>query len=251
VVKVPRFDDQLDSDLPRAPPLRARLSSGGFDAHSFKLEVTSMGSAIAGTDGTSSGGGPLMELKSNVRGMAVALGVLWAIEIVDTLILGSSLQGFGIRPRTFFGLIGVVTAPLLHAGFGHLIANSLPFVILGSLVRSRGRTTFFEATVVIALVAGAGTWLLGAAGTNHIGASSIIFGWFGFLLFSGIYTRSIATVAIAGAVFLFYGGLIWGVLPGRPGVSWQGHLFGFLGGWLAARALAWSDGDAKALASTR
>jgi membrane associated rhomboid family serine protease len=190
-------------------------------------------------------GGPIAEMKANLRGMAMALALLWGLEIVDTFVLGSRLQQFGVRPRTLFGLLGVLTEPFLHGGFAHLLANSLPFLILGSLVRARGRTVMLEATVVIALVAGLGTWLIGGAGSNHIGASGIIFGWFGFLLFSGWYARSLASVAIAFAVLLLYGGMIWGVLPGKAGISWQGHLFGFVGGWLAARAVAWAGSDAK------
>lgn len=186
--------------------------------------------------------GPLAELGRNVRGMSLALALLWAIEIVDTVALHSSLQRHGIHPRSASGLWGVLTAPFLHAGWGHLSANSIPFLVLGGLARARGRLAFLEATVVIALIGGAGTWLFGGAGTNHIGASGVIFGWFGFLVFSAWYARSLADVVVAALVVFLYGGLIWGVLPGQPGVSWQGHLFGFLGGWLAAKAIAWSHG---------
>ncbi|MEY3012890.1 MAG: hypothetical protein RIT45_1625 [Pseudomonadota bacterium] len=193
--------------------------------------------------------GPLAELRSNVRGMLGLLGVLWTIEIVDTVLLGSRLQRHGIHPRSLGGLIGVLTAPFLHGGWSHLIANSLPLLVLGGLVRARGRTQFLEVTVVVAAVAGAGAWLFGGAGSNHIGASGVIFGWFGYLLFAGWYARSLGDVAVAALVFLFYGGLVWGVLPGQPGVSWQSHLFGFLGGWLAAKAMAWSDGSGREVAS--
>lgn len=189
--------------------------------------------------------GPIGGLVGHVKSMSLGLGLLWLIEIVDTFLLGSRLQRHGIHPRSLEGLLGVVTAPLLHGGWGHLVSNSIPFLLLGGLVRVRGRTVFFEATVVIALVAGLGTWLLGAAGSNHIGASGVIFGWFGYLLFGAWYARSLGDVVVAALVFFIYGGLIWGVLPGQPGVSWQSHLFGFLGGWLAAKAIAWST-DAPA-----
>lgn len=180
-------------------------------------------------------------LSAVLRPVLGGLALLWAIELADTLVLGDTLQRHGIRPRTLSGLWGVLTSPFLHADFGHLIANSGPFVVLGALLRGRGAVAFFESTVVIALVAGLGTWLTGGAGTNHIGASGVIFGWFGYLLLAGWYERSIATVLTSVAVGVAYGGMIWGVLPTRPGVSWQGHLFGFLGGWLAAKLVAWSS----------
>ena len=163
-----------------------------------------------------------------------------AIEIVDTILLGSSLQRHGIHPRTLSGLWGIVTAPFLHGGWGHLISNTGPLLVLGTLVVARGRLVFAEATTVIGLIAGVGTWLTGASGSNHIGASSILFGWFGYLVLSGWIARSFVDIAVSVVVALLYGSIVWGVLPGQPGVSWQGHLFGLIGGLVAARAVAWA-----------
>ncbi len=188
--------------------------------------------------------GPLARLGANVRAMGWLLAALWAIEIVDTILLGSSLQRQGIRPRSVAGLWGVITAPLLHGGWGHLLSNSGPLLVLGTLVLSRGRLVFAEATTVIALIAGLGTWLTGSAGSNHIGASSVIFGWFGYLVLAGWIARSWIDVAVAFVVAFLYGGIVWGVLPGQPGVSWQGHLFGLIGGLVAAKAVAWAHGTA-------
>lgn len=180
-----------------------------------------------------------------VRPLLIGLAILWVIELVDTFILNNSLQSHGIHPRKISGLWGILFSPFLHGGFGHLIANSGPFVVLGTLVRGRGKVRFLEATVVIMVVGGLGTWLTGGANSNHIGASGVIFGWFGYLLLAGWYERSMVTLGTSAIVGIVYGGMLWGVLPSRPGVSWQGHLFGFLGGWLAAKLIAWSAGEDK------
>jgi len=202
-----------------------------------------MPSNIAKTGNTALLGKEAESLSAVVKPLLVGLGVLWAIELVDTFVLGSSLQRHGIHPRKLSGLWGVLFSPFLHGGFGHLIANSAPFVVLGALVRGRGKVRFLEATVVIAIVGGLGTWLTGGSNSNHIGASGVIFGWFGYLLLAGWYERSMVTIGTSVVVGVVYGGMIWGVLPTRPGVSWQGHLFGFLGGWLAAKLIAWSAGE--------
>jgi len=174
-------------------------------------------------------------ITASFRSMFMALAGLWVIELIDTFLLGSRLQRYGIHPWSLQGLWGVLTAPLLHGGWSHLIANSMPFVVLGGLVRTRGEGRFWSVSLLIILVGGAGTWLFGGTGTNHIGASGLIFGWFGYLLLAGWYERSLSTAAISIVVGGLYGGMIWGVLPIRAGVSWQGHLFGFIGGWLAAK----------------
>ena len=175
--------------------------------------------------------------------MAIAVAGLWVIELLDTFLLGSRLQRHGIHPWSVDGLWGIASSPFLHGGWSHLIANSMPFVILGGLVHTRGPGRFWSVSLLIALVGGLGTWLFGGVGTNHIGASGLIFGWFGFLVFAGWYERSLKTAAISVVVALLYGGMIWGVLPIRVGVSWQGHLFGFVGGWLSAKLSAPSGAD--------
>ncbi len=190
-------------------------------------------------------------MRAVAQPVLIGLAVLWAIELVDTLVLGSSLQRHGIHPREVSGLWGVLLSPFLHGGFGHLIANSGPFVVLGCLVRGRGKVPFLEASAVIIVVGGLGTWLTGGAHSNHIGASGLIFGWLGYLLLAGWYERSMVTIATSVVVGVIYGGMIWGVLPTRPGVSWQGHLFGFLGGWLAAKLIAWSSKEDRAALAKR
>lgn len=180
------------------------------------------------------------------RSSLLWLAGLWGIEIVDTLLLGSRLQRHGIHPRAVDGLIGVLCAPWLHGGWGHLLANSVPFVVLGTLVRLRGFAKFAGVTAIVVALGGLGTWLTGGSQTNHIGASGLIFGWFGYLLLAGWYERSLLTALVSVVVGFLYGGMIWGVLPTRPGVSWQGHLFGFAAGWLAAK---WLSGRGRAAGS--
>ncbi len=162
------------------------------------------------------------------------LGIMWAVEILDLLPF-IHLDRFGIRPRSVAGLAGIVCAPFLHAGFGHLIANSFPFVILGGIVLLGGRAVFWRVTIFVTLAGGLGVWLFAGRFTNHIGASGLIFGYLGFLLARGFFEKSLTWILTACAILVVYGGLLFGVLPIRAGVSWQGHLFGFLAGVAAAR----------------
>ncbi|WP_052460859.1 rhomboid family intramembrane serine protease [Microbacterium gorillae] len=163
------------------------------------------------------------------------VALLWISEIVDT-VLAHRLDQFGIRPRTGEGLLGILWAPLLHAGFPHLIANTGPVLVLLFVVMLSGPAAAVRATTVIWLVGGAGTWLIGASGSVHIGASGLVFGWVTYLVLRGIFTRRVMQVVVGIGVLLLYGGVLWGVFPGQPGVSWQMHLFGAIGGVLAAVA---------------
>ena len=165
------------------------------------------------------------------------VALLWLIELADVL-LPAQLDDEGIRPRSEDGLWGILWAPLLHAGWGHLIANSLPLLVLGFLVFLSGIGRALAATAVIWVVGGLGTWLIAPEHTIHIGASVIVFGWLTYLMLRGIFARSEAQIALGAVVLILYGGALWGVLPGQPGISWQGHLFGAIGGGLAAWWLA-------------
>ena len=164
------------------------------------------------------------------------LGVMWAVEILDLLPF-IHLDRFGIRPRSAAGLAGIVCAPFLHAGFGHLIANSLPFVMLGGIVLLGGRRVFWRVTLFVTLAGGLGVWLFAGRFTNHVGASGLIFGYLGFLLARGYFEKSMPWMLAACAILIAYGGLLFGVLPIHAGISWQGHLFGLLAGIGAARLL--------------
>ncbi|WP_101523565.1 rhomboid family intramembrane serine protease [Nocardioides houyundeii] len=161
------------------------------------------------------------------------VALLWLIELLDTG-LNNRLDREGIRPGSPDGLSGVLFAPLLHVGFDHLAANTVPLLVLGFLILLSGVGQWLAVTATVWIIGGLGTWLLGGAGTVHLGASLLVFGWLAFLLVRGIFTRRPGQIALGVLLFLVYGSLLWGVLPGQPGVSWQGHLFGALGGLLAA-----------------
>jgi len=164
--------------------------------------------------------------------------VLWLLEALDQIFWRCGLDMFGIRPRTLAGLARIPIAPFLHAGFGHLIANTMPLLILCWLVLLRGARDLAVVTAVSALVSGLGIWLFGASNSIHIGASGLIFGYFGYLVARGYFERSFTALLLAVIALILYGGILMGALPGQPGVSWQGHLFGFAGGILAAYLLA-------------
>lgn len=163
------------------------------------------------------------------------IALIWLIEVVDWLIFNGTMDGLGIRPRTVDGLSGILFAPLLHGGFAHLAANTLPLALLGWLILSTRRLPNFAIiSVIIVLIAGVGTWLIGRTGSVHLGASGLVFGYFGFLLAIAYFEKSFQALALAIVVIFLYGGMIWGILPQNNGISWQSHLFGFFGGGTAA-----------------
>jgi membrane associated rhomboid family serine protease len=179
-------------------------------------------------------------LRSEVRGQFLVLGgtlaLLWLIEIVDVLVFRGRLEELGIKPRTVGGLVGIPLHPFLHAGFGHLEANTVGLLFPGLFVVNRRRRDFFLVWVSATLVGGAGTWLIGAAGSDHVGASGVVMGLMGFLVARGLFERRF--LAILGSIamaILWGGGILGGLFPGDPHISWQVHLFGLLGGVLAAR----------------
>lgn len=160
--------------------------------------------------------------------------VLWIIHFVDTwLMQGGLKQRFGIQPRTSFNPLNFLIAPLLHVNFAHLIGNSVPLFVLGALVLVQGQLTFWLTTLFVMLVAGISTWFLGKPNSLHVGASGVILGYFGYILANVFFRPDLATILVATVVVVLYIGLIWQILP-RKGVSFTGHLFGFLGGILAA-----------------
>lgn len=178
------------------------------------------------------------EFQAQAKILGSFLGIFWIVEIIDVYVFRGRLDIFGIIPHNIIGLRGILLAPFLHGNFNHLIANSIPFVILGWLVMLQETSDFFIVTALTMLVGGLGVWVFGYPGSIHIGASILIFGYLGFLLLRGYFQRNFASIFISVVVGLLYGGTVWGVLPSQPGISWQGHLFGFLGGILAARMIA-------------
>lgn len=166
------------------------------------------------------------------------LALIWAVELINWLLFNHRLTAYGIIPRDPRGLIGLVTAPLLHASPQHALGNSLPLLILGGLVALSGRKIFLWATAIIAIGGGLGVWIT-ARRALHIGASGLIFGYFAFLLARAWHERSLFSLLLALSALVLYGGMFWGVLPqaAHPDVSWEAHLFGFLAGTTASAVL--------------
>ena len=176
------------------------------------------------------------QLKSSAYLILGLILVIWAVELVN-LLLGHQLNVLGILPRTVAGLPGIVLSPFLHNGIGHVLLNTIPLIILGGLVILHGPRVFVEVSLVVILVTGVGVWIFGRSG-YHVGASGLIFGYFGFLVGRGWYERSVSSILIAVVTIVLYGGMLWGLLPLRNGVSWEAHLFGLLAGILAARLVS-------------
>ncbi|MEZ0385249.1 MULTISPECIES: rhomboid family intramembrane serine protease [Mycobacteriaceae] len=180
------------------------------------------------------------------------VALLYLIEAVDQL-GGHGLDRNGIRPLQSDGLWGVLFAPLLHANWAHLLANTGPALVLGFLMTLAGQTRFLLATAIVWLVGGLGTWLIGNVGsacgpTDHIGASGLIFGWLAFLVVFGWFTRRLWQIVVGLVVLVLYGGILWGAVPVLNvcgGVSWQGHLCGAIAGILAAYLLSGPERNAR------
>ena len=180
------------------------------------------------------------------------VALLYLIEIADQL-SGHALDRNGIRPLETDGLKGILFAPLLHADWGHLLANTVPALVLGFLVTLAGMSRFVWATAIIWILGGLGTWLIGGLGscalpTNHIGASGLIFGWLTFLLVFGWLTRHLWQIVVSLVVMFVYGGVLLGAVPVLDrcgGVSWQGHLCGAIAGVLAAYWLSGPELEAR------
>ena len=177
-------------------------------------------------------------LKVRATILAALVGSMCAEELVDTALFGGGLDRFGIHPRTLRGLFGIPLAPFLHSGFGHLLANTAPLVVLGFFIMLRRKRDLLFVTLASTLIGGIGVWLFGGTNTVHLGASTVVFGYLGFLLSRGIFERRFWSILGSLVVFFLYGGALFGVLPGRAGISWEGHLFGLIGGVLAAWKMA-------------
>ncbi|MGV9826659.1 rhomboid family intramembrane serine protease [Gordonia sp. NPDC003429] len=187
---------------------------------------------------TSTAGGPRPLWQRSVIVMAAIVALLVVIEAIDAA-THYDLDRAGIEPRQVDGLDGILWAPFLHANFEHLFANLIPGVVLGFLLLMTRR--FLIVTAIVWVVSGVGVWLFAPPYTVTVGASGIIFGWLTFLLVRGLFNRDFWQVALGVLLFVVYGSVLWGLFPGEVGVSWQGHLFGAVGGVLAAWFLADRD----------
>lgn len=160
------------------------------------------------------------------------VAIFWVTQVIKYL-TGVTLAGWGILPRSVDGLIGIITAPLIHANFEHLIANTLPFFVLNCLLFIFYEKKAFTYLFLIWLTAGLFTWIIGRY-ASHIGASGIIYGLASFLVFGGILSKNWKLILVSIFVLVFYSGLIWGIFPTERHISWEGHLAGALSGLLWA-----------------
>ena len=167
------------------------------------------------------------------------LATIWVVFILELVF--PWLQAFGIHPLDVSSLPLIFTSPLLHANLEHIISNSIPGAIFAFLVGYSGKRVFWEVTTFVVIIGGLGTWLLGGVGTNHIGASGLVYGWLAYLIIRGFFNRSISQIITGVVLGFFYSGLIFGLLPGTEGVSWQAHLFGAIGGFIAGMVITSDD----------
>ncbi len=174
-----------------------------------------------------------LPIKKNLYWILGFVVLIWVIELINFSI-GHRLSGWGILPRTLTGLKGIPLSPFLHASLIHVMMNTIPLAVLGGFVMLHGRQMFFEITIIIILVSGTALWLFGRS-SYHVGASGLIFGYFGYLVLRAWYDRSLKSFIIAFVTVFLYGGIIWGLMPTFSRISWEGHLFGLLAGILAAR----------------
>jgi len=169
--------------------------------------------------------------------VAAMATLMWLSEILDA-ILPADLDAYGIAPRSGDGLTGVLLAPFLHGGFGHLLANTVPLLVMGAAIALGGLARVLAVTLIVAATSGVGTWLVAPAATVHIGASGIVFGYAAYLLVRGFFSRDLIHLGVGLLVGAAWGGALLGSLLPQEGISWQGHLFGAVGGVVAARVLA-------------
>jgi len=202
--------------------------------------------AIRLAGATSAVGSMRAQLKARVVLLALFVGSMWAVFFLSAALPFLNLNGHGVVPRSLGGLQGILFAPWLHASLGHITANTSGLLVLGWLCLWPRISSFWQATAGAMLGAGLCAWLLGAPHSVHIGASGLVFGYAGYLVARGYYTRNIVSILVALFVASSYGlSMLFGVLPLYPGVSWQSHIGGALGGVLAARA--GSPGRARVL----
>lgn len=170
------------------------------------------------------------ELKRDVVGIVVFVGIIWLVFVADFLF---PLEQLGLVPRTTQGLFGIVAMPFLHADLTHIIGNTIPLVVTLALLAG-SRANSGQIVLLIAALAGLGLWLFGRE-ARHIGASGLVFGLVAFHVFAGIFERRFVPIVVSGVVCLLYAGtLLRGVLPMQPGVSWDGHLIGAVSGVMVA-----------------
>ncbi len=175
--------------------------------------------------------------REGIELLVLIVGLMWIVEIINSLD-SQGLDRDGIWPRDVDRLWGIFTAPFLHAGFGHLLANTIPFVFMGLIIALRGAARLALVTFIVVLVGGLGTWLIAPAHSITVGASGVVFGYATYLLTRGFFDRSVLELLTGLLVGALWGGALLISLVPHAGVSWQGHLCGAIGGVVAAWLLA-------------
>jgi membrane associated rhomboid family serine protease len=170
-----------------------------------------------------------------VFSVIVAFVIVFALTILHTIqyLKNEYWYNFGIYPRQIYGLKGILFAPLLHSNFSHLFSNALPLFVLFSSAIYFFRIKAFNAIIWIWIVTGWGVWLFGRE-SYHIGASGVVYGLAAFLGFSGILKNDIRLISLTFLIVFLYGGMVWGIFPVEPAISWESHLIGGLTGLLLA-----------------
>lgn len=165
--------------------------------------------------------------------VAAMAALMWIVEVIDA-IANHRLDQYGIVPRQISGLDGILFSPFLHSGFGHLISNTIPFLILGFVIALSGAVRVLQVTVIVGLVAGLGVWLIAPSNTLTVGASGIVMGYATYLISRGVFSRRAFELLVGVVIAVVWGGMVLSSLLPTDGVSWQAHLFGGIGGVLAA-----------------
>ena len=173
-------------------------------------------------------------LRTRITALATCIGVVWCVSLIGLFAVHHLPHVLAVVPRRLDSLIGILGMPLVHGSLMHLVANTVPMIFFGALLLSRGVRYFLKVTLAIVLLGGLALWLMGRSAA-HIGASGVVFGFFGFLVVRGLYERRLSSIAVTALVILVYGGMVFGVLPRDDQVSWEAHLFGLLAGVVVAR----------------
>ena len=187
--------------------------------------------------------------RTGLRFAALYVLSIWVVFIINAIVFGGNLLYMGIHPLDVPSLPFIFTSPLLHGNLEHILGNTVPGAIFAFLVGYSGKRVFWEVTAFVVIIGGLGTWLFGGIGTNHVGASGLVYGWLAYLIVRGFFNRSGQQIALGVILGFLYSGLVWGMFPGNPGVSWQAHLFGAIGG--AAAAMIITSDDPPALVMKR
>jgi len=170
----------------------------------------------------------MADIKNSLK-IVLTLFIFILLAEVYNLASGRSLVNYGILPRHVEGLPGIILHPFIHGSLQHIMSNSIPLLVLGFIVALEGAGKFLKVTLFILIVGGLLLWLFGR-GSYHIGASLLIFGYFGYIIINALHKRSLVSILAALITIVMYGGLIYGVIPADNHISWEGHLFGLTAG---------------------